>query len=146
MPFYINDESRCFTILKCETNAEALIYKNWIEENTPNRVISISAQMDFEFCEGETLVNYFGFTIETLVTSLFDIVPARSQSDKNQGLVIMLLKNPELSKNRCCIACDKEPTHYNRLIKALGTYCALISKLTGGRNPMKLLRGVRSDL
>ncbi|ONG18936.1 hypothetical protein BWR13_01675 [Escherichia coli] len=74
------------------------------------------------------------------------LMPTRSRAESNIVLIKIMLKTPTQSKATCCLKADKYPAHYSRLSRTLSQHCAWISQLSGGRNPMKLLRGIRGDL
>ncbi|MDO90948.1 hypothetical protein EB413_19845 [Salmonella enterica] len=82
----------------------------------------------------------------SLVDRVFTLMPVRTRVDSNKLLIKTMLKNPTLSKASCCLQVDKYPTHYSRLSNTLSEHCAWVGLLSGGRNPMKLLRGIRGDL
>ncbi|HCJ5541468.1 TPA: hypothetical protein NUX02_004162 [Escherichia coli] len=146
MVYYVNDTAAATTLLTCRTKKEASIYASWANECQGE--CNIEAQEDkFPIqISGEELLIYFGFTIDTLVDRLFTLMPTRSRAESNIVLIKIMLKTPTQSKATCCLKADKYPAHYSRLSRTLSQHCAWISQLSGGRNPMKLLRGIRGDL
>ncbi|AXC88506.1 hypothetical protein PZE02_003445 [Salmonella enterica subsp. enterica serovar Vitkin] len=146
MTYYVNDTASGTTLLSCRTKKEASIYASWANE------CQGSCNIEAQECKypiqssGEQLLNYFGFTIDSLVDGLFTLMPTRSRAESNIVLIKTMLKDPSQSKSTCCIQANKYPTHYSRLSRTLSEHCAWVSLLSGGRNPMKLLRGVRGDL
>ncbi|MGE6471122.1 hypothetical protein [Serratia proteamaculans] len=146
MNYFVNDVTRQLTIIKGLTHAEGLIYAAWASENSISSVIKAETVCYEQISDGELILSYYGFSIDTLIDAIFELVPARSQSVNNVKLFKLLLKNPELPKLQCCVLSNKQATHYNRLGRAVGHYCQRVAALSGGRNPMKLLRAIRGDI
>ncbi|MCV9895691.1 hypothetical protein C3O71_12760 [Cronobacter sakazakii] len=146
MIYYVNDTLIKRTLLVCNNKNEARIYSTWANENWPGQVVRAEPHQYSEIDSGDALLAYFGFTIDSLVDAIFQILPARSQNINNVTLIKMLLRNPQLSKHQCCLRSDKHPTHYSRLSNTLGQYCQLTATISGGRSAMKLLRAVRGDI
>ncbi|EBH3057705.1 hypothetical protein FKH56_22335 [Salmonella enterica] len=146
MVFYVNETSECMTVLVCRTMREAEIYAGWANENLGVSSIRPSTTYYNNHITGDRLLGYFGFTIDSLVDRVFTLMPVRTRVDSNKLLIKTMLKNPTLSKASCCLQVDKYPTHYSRLSNTLSEHCAWVGLLSGGRNPMKLLRGIRGHL
>lgn len=146
MAYYVNDTTAGTTLLVCRTRNEALIYASWANECQGGCNVEAQENKFPIQISGEQLLHYFGFTIDSLVDRLFTLMPTRSRADSNVILIKSMLKNPSQSKSTCCLHADKYPAHYSRLSRTLSQHCAWVSLLSGGRNPMKLLRGVRGDL
>lgn len=146
MPYFVNDTIKKITLLPCLSLPEAKIYATWAQEYDHKTSIDIERSPCKTSAQGDILLAYYGFTIDTLVENVFACLPSRSQSVSNKRMIKMLLRHPELSKNECCILIGKEPTHYSRVSKLIGHHCKRISVISGGRNPMRLMREIRSDL
>ena len=123
MVFYVNETSECMTVLVCRTMREAEIYAGLANENLGVSSIRPSTTYYNNHITGDRLLGYFGFTIDSLVDRVFTLMPVRTR-----------------------VQVDKYPTHYSRLSNTLSEHCAWVGLLSGGRNPMKLLRGIRGDL
>ena len=146
MSYYVNDKINKITVLICSDISEASVYAAWALEATQIRSIEIERSPYTTTATGETLLGYYGFSIDSLVDNIFACMPQRSKAWLNKSMVKMLLRFPELSKNECCLLTGKQPTHYSRVSRLMSQHCKKVSELSGGRNPMKLLRGIRSDL
>lgn len=146
MAYYVNDTTTGTTLLACRTKNEASIYALWANECQGGCSIEAQEERFPIQIGGEELLNYFGFTIDSLVDRLFTLMPTRSRAESNIVLIKTMLKDPSQSKSTCCLQAEKYPAHYSRLSKTLSQHCAWVSLLSGGRNPMKLLRGIRGDL
>ncbi|WP_303745440.1 hypothetical protein [Enterobacter hormaechei] len=146
MTYYINDTSNEITVLICSDRSEANVFASWALEVSQIRSIEIELSPYTTTAEGERLLGYYGFSIDSLVDNIFACMPQRSKTWLNKSMVKMLLRFPELSKNECCLLTGKQPTHYSRVSRLMSQHCMKVSELSGGRNPMKLLRGIRSDL
>ncbi|AYN25613.1 hypothetical protein D8682_00625 (plasmid) [Buttiauxella sp. 3AFRM03] len=146
MTYYVNDTHRMVTLLICGTYADATIYAAWANEQLDANQIQVEAKCHALIKSGDELLGYFGFSIDTLVDTLFLMLPARSRIHSNMALIKTLIREPELSKRQCCIRERKSPTHYSRLSNILSLHAKWVSDLSGGRNPMRLLRAIRGDL
>lgn len=146
MAFYVNDNTLQVTILSCRTDKEASVYATWANEYLGINSICVETEKYDVFATGEQLLSYFGFTVDSIVEQVFALLPIRSRVESNVELIKTMLRETNLSKALCCQHANKYPEHYSRLSKTLGQYCSRISGLTGGRNPMKLLRGIRGDI
>ncbi|MEL6008259.1 hypothetical protein J4Z08_21270 [Citrobacter portucalensis] len=144
--FFLNDSTANTTILSCRNQTEAAIYKNWAQEHNDGKILSIDLTSLQNMATGEELLRYFGFTIDELIRHLFVLLPARSRSLENRKLLFSMLLYPTLSKKQCCDMSQKNHEHYSRFSKTLSSQCASIALLSGGRNPLKLMRGIRGDL
>lgn len=146
MYYYVNDAKSKITLLVCSSEREAKIFATWANELKDGMLIRTDTHQYPERASGEELLRYFGFTIDSIVDLIFSILPTRSRVDSNATLIKAMLYEPGKTKSACCEQAKKNPTHYSRLSNILGQHCSLIASLTGGRNPMKLLRGLRGDL
>lgn len=146
MAFYVNDTKNQATLLICRSFKEASIYATWANENLDCNYIRADTERCAHLITGEKLLSYYGFTIDSLIERLFSLLPSRSRVDSNVALIKILLKNTDISKSASCQQANKYPTHYSRLSNTLGQHSTWIASVTGGRNPMKLLRGIRGDL
>ncbi|VAK79297.1 Uncharacterised protein [Enterobacter cloacae] len=146
MTYYVNDAGRMVTLLACASAIDARIFASWANEHMRSDQVCVEMQRHALIEEGDDLLSYFGFTIDSLVDRLFVLLPARSQIKANIALIKCLLKEPTLSKQQCCIKQNKSPSHYSRLSNSLSLHAKMVGELTGGRNPIRLLRAIRSDL
>lgn len=143
---FLNDNSNQLTILCCRSRSEAIIYMTWAQEHNDGKTLVIDSTCHQEVATGENLLSYFGFTLDEIITNLFVLLPPRSRSIENRKLLLFMLLYPTLSKKQCCDMSEKNHEHYSRFSKALSNQCASIAVLSGGRNPLKLLRSIRGDL
>lgn len=146
MTYYVNDTHRMVTLLICGTDTDATIYAAWANERLDAKPIQVEAKCHALIKSGDELLGYFGFSIDSLVDTLFLMLPVRSRIHSNIALIKALLREPGISKNQCCIRESKSPTHYSRLSNTLSLHAKWVSDLSGGRNPMRLLRAIRGDL
>lgn len=146
MIYHVNDTKAELTLLACKSFKEAKIYATWANECMSSDQVQVSSSAYSTHITGDRLLSYFDFTIDSLVERIFLQLPSRSRVESNIVLIKAMLKEPCLSKSVCCREANKYPTHYSRLSKTIGQHCALIASVTGGRNPMKLLRRIRGDL
>lgn len=146
MSYFINDTSNRVTILLCSNQTEASIYAAWAREYAGDKSIEIELSPYTTNAAGDVLLSYYGFSIETLVDTVFECLPKRSQSCSNKSMIKMLLRFPDLTKNECCMLTGREPTHYSRVSRLMSSHCKRVAVLSGGRNPMRLLREIRGDL
>nr|EES0545415.1 hypothetical protein [Escherichia coli] len=146
MTYYVNDTRRMVTLLICGSDSDASVFANWANEHMKTDVILVETRSLVLIKNGDELLGYFGFSIDSLVDKLFSMLPARSRIHSNTALIKALLREPGLSKHQCCIRENKSPTHYSRLSNNLSLHAKWVSELSGGRNPMRLLRAIRGDL
>ncbi|ENU4835439.1 hypothetical protein ACFH4J_003423 [Escherichia coli] len=146
MSYFVNDTINKVTLLRCTDINEAIIYASWATECGNVKSIEIEHSPYKTNAQGDLLLSYYGFSIDSLVDTVFSSMPQRSRNLINKSLIKMLLRFPELTKNECCVLTGKEPTHYSRVSRMMSNNCKLVSELSGGRNPMKLMRGIRGDL
>lgn len=143
---YLNDITNQQTIIRLADREDSLIYSNWVRENHPEIEVQDSELKIGLKTDAEACLNYFGFTLETFLDSLFDLLPAKSSSAENNRLLIqMILKHPDLPKSKCCIIAGKNPTHYNRLAQTIADNCEKASKISGGRSALTIIKSVRAD-
>ncbi len=146
MTVYVNDTVRLATLPVCSSEDEAAIYAVWANEYLKATYIRVESKRYECVNNGDDLLNYFGFTIDSLVDSLFCLLPSRSRISSNISLIKRLLHDTATTKHQCCIMEDKRPSHYGRLSSNISLHSKMVSDLTGGRNPIKLLRAIRSDI
>lgn len=143
--YYVNDPKLKMTILTCRNLKEALVYASWANEVVSKGLV-VEEQNYGGGITGDVLLSYYGFTIDSVIDLIFSLVPNRSRIEGNKLLLKYMLSEPNISKSICCQCSNKNPEHYSRLSRMIGQQCLSVSRLTGGRNPMKLLRGIRGDL
>ncbi|HDS3503832.1 TPA: hypothetical protein QIR73_004796 [Enterobacter cloacae] len=146
MTYYVNDTRRMVTLLICGSDTDASVFATWANEHLNTNEIHVETQSFDLVKSGDELLGYFGFSIDSLVDKLFLMLPARSRIHSNTALIKAMLREPGLTKHQCCIRESKSPTHYSRLSNNLSLHAKWVSELSGGRNPMRLLRAIRGDL
>ncbi|MBB6117773.1 hypothetical protein F4826_004752 [Rahnella inusitata] len=143
---YLNDKKNQQTIMRYDRPEDFVIFRNWVQENHADLELVSSKQRTGLICDVQLCLHYFGYTVEGFLDDLFDILPARSSNaESNRELIRIVLQNPEMPKSKCCELSGKNPTHYNRLIQTIEENCAKAAKITGGRNPILIIRSIRSD-
>lgn len=143
---YLNDKIQKRSIMRLQNKDDFVIYYNWIHENNPKIELEVSDLKIGLIIDATTCLKYFGFTLDSFIDALFDLLPAKSATtESNRELIRILLNNPEMPKRKCCHLAGKNPTHYTRLVQIIEDNCYRASKITGGRNPTDIIKSIRAD-
>lgn len=143
---YLNDNTNQQTVMRLPRIEDFVIFRNWVQENHPDIQLDSSENRAGVVSDVQLCLNYFGYTLESFLDDLFNLLPPKSAaSDNNRHLIRTVLQNPDMPKSKCCNIAGKNPTHYNRLIQTIEENCNKAAKITGGRNPISIIKSIRAD-